>query len=90
VLVGLLYYRPLRAYVDAHGQLAQRSAAVHRLREEQVELERRLKTSSSPGMLEREARTLGYVRKGEHLIIVKDIPQWRKRNKQTAERGSGG
>lgn len=90
MLVGLLYYRPLRAYVDAHGQLAQRSAAVHRLREEQVELERRLKTSSSPGMLEREARTLGYVRKGEHLIIVKDIPQWRKRNKQTAERGSGG
>jgi hypothetical protein len=81
VLVGLLYYRPLRAYVDAHGQLSQRSAAVRRLHEEQAALQRRLKASASPAVLAREARVLGYVHKGEHLIIVKDIPQWRKRQR---------
>jgi hypothetical protein len=81
VLVALLYYRPLRAYVDAHGQLSQRSATVHRLREEQAALQRRLKESASPEELAREARVLGYVRKGEQLIIVKDIPQWRKRQR---------
>jgi cell division protein FtsB len=81
VLVGLLYYRPLRAYVDAHGQLSQRSATVHRLREEEAALQRRVKASSSPEVLAREARSLGYVHKGEHLIIVKDIPRWRKRQR---------
>jgi len=89
VLVGLLYYRPLRAYVDAHGQLSQRSAAVHRLLEEQTALRRRLKASASPEVLAREARVLGYVHKGEQLIIVKDIPQWRNRRRAgtTARRG---
>jgi hypothetical protein len=89
VLVGLLYYRPLRAYVDARGERSQRAAAVRRLREEQVALQRRLKASSSPQVLGREARVLGYVHKGEQLIIVKDIPQWRKRQRAgtTARRG---
>jgi cell division protein FtsB len=81
VLVALLYYRPLRAYLDAHGQLAQRAAAVHRLRDERATLQRRLKESSSPEALAREARTLGYVRTNEQLIIVKDIPQWRKQHR---------
>jgi hypothetical protein len=81
VLVGLLYYRPLRAYVDAHGQLSQRAHTVQRLRGEQASLQRRLKASASPEVLAREARVLGYVRKGEHLIIVKDIPQWRRRQR---------
>ncbi len=79
VLVALLYYRPLRAYVDARGQLADRAAAVRRLQAEQAALELRLKESSSLAVLAREARALGYVRKGEHLFIVKDVEQWRKR-----------
>jgi hypothetical protein len=83
VLVALLYYRPLRAYVDAHGELSQQRAVVHHLQEEKAILERRLGASTSPVTLAREARALGYVRPGEHLIIVKGITQWRKR-----ERGS--
>ena len=81
VLVALLYYRPLRAYVDARSQLGASQAAVRRLQEEQASLERRLKASSSLPVLAREARALGYVRKGEHLIIVKDIQQWRRRQR---------
>jgi cell division protein FtsB len=79
VLVGLLYYRPLRDYFDARSQRAARIAAVRRLQREQAALERRLRHASSLAALAAEARTLGYIRPGEHLFTVKDIPQWRRR-----------
>jgi len=79
VLVGLLYYRPLHDYLDAHSQRAERVAEVRRLQKEQASLERRLHRASSPTALDAAARTLGYVSPGEHLFIVKDIPQWRRR-----------
>lgn len=82
-LVALLYYRPLKAYVDAKGQLAQRSAAVQKLEVQKQRLQRQLGSSTSPATLEREARALGYVRPGEHLFIVKGINDWRKRTKQS-------
>ena len=81
VLVSLLYYRPLHAYLDARGQRAASAAAVQRLRDERNTLERRLKASSSLAYLTREARALGYIRKGEHLFIVKNIEQWRRRQR---------
>jgi cell division protein FtsB len=79
VLVGLLYYRPLHDYFDARSQRAVRLAAVRKLQQEQAGLERRLEHASSLAALAAAARTLGYVRPGEHLFIVKDIPQWRRR-----------
>jgi cell division protein FtsB len=78
-LVGLLYYRPLKAYVDARGELGQRSRAVHQLQRQKAQLERQLGSSQNIAVLAREARALGYVRPGEHLFIVKGIPQWRQR-----------
>jgi cell division protein FtsB len=79
VLVGLLYYRPLHDYMDARSQRAARVAAVRKLQRQQASLEKRLQHASSLTALAAEARTLGYVRPGEHLFIVKDIPQWRRR-----------
>jgi cell division protein FtsB len=79
VLVGLLYYRPLHDYVDARSQRAVRVTAVQNLRKQQAALEKRLRRASSDAALEAAARTLGYLRPGEHLFIVKDIPQWRRR-----------
>ncbi len=79
VLVGLLYYRPLHDYVEAHSQRAARVAAVRKLQKQQAALERRLRRASSLTVLASEARSLGYIRPGEHLFIVKDIPQWRRR-----------
>jgi cell division protein FtsB len=78
-LVALLYYQPLRAYVSAHSQQAAQAAAVRRLQEERNTLERRLKRSSSDAVLAAEARMLGYIRPGEHLFIVKNLPQWRRK-----------
>ncbi|HZD87746.1 MAG TPA: septum formation initiator family protein [Gaiellaceae bacterium] len=83
-LVALLYYRPLRAYVDARGQQAAQAAVVRRLQAEQHWLEQRLKRSSSLPVLAEKARSLGYVRPGEHLYIVKNLPKWRR--KQHASR----
>jgi cell division protein FtsB len=79
VLLGLLYYRPLHDYMDARSQRAVRVAAVRKLQRRQASLEKRLQHASSLTALAAEARTLGYVRPGEHLFIVKDIPQWRRR-----------
>ena len=78
VLVGLLYYRPLHDYVDARSEQTVRTAEVRKLQRQQASLELRLRHASSLAALAAAARTLGYVRPGEHLFIVKDIPQWRR------------
>ncbi len=90
VLVALLYYRPMRAYLDARGQRAQQAATVQRLLDERATLQRRVQASSSLPMLAREARALGFVRKGEHLFIVKNVHQWRKRQRVSNAPRSGG
>ena len=90
VLVGLLYYRPLHDYLGARSQRALRVAAVQKLQREQDALKRQVRRASSLVVLAREARTLGYVRPGEHLFIVKDIPQWRRRQHASSHAASGG
>jgi cell division protein FtsB len=90
VLVGLLYYRPLHDYLDARSQRAVRVEAVRKLQREQAVLEKRLQHASSLAALTAEARTLGYLRPGEHLFIVKDIPQWRRRQHASRHAASRG
>jgi cell division protein FtsB len=90
VLVGLLYYRPLHDYFDARSQQAAQLTAVQKLQREHAALEKRLRHASSDASLAAAARTLGYVLPGEHLFIVKDIPQWRRRqhaSRHAARRG---
>jgi cell division protein FtsB len=89
VLVALLYYRPIKAYIDAQGQLGQGKQIVQKLRAEKTRLERQLGSSNSLPTLAREARALGYVRPGERLYIAKGINQWRKlqRASMMAHRG---
>ena len=79
VIVALLYYRPLKAYVDAQSELGHRTQVVRQLQADKARLEHQLGASTSLATLSREARALGYVRPGEHLFIVKGIDQWRKR-----------
>ena len=79
VLVGLLYYRPLHDYFGSRAQRAARLAEVAKLQREQAILERRLRNASSAAALAAQERLLGYVRPGDHLFIVKNIPQWRHR-----------
>jgi hypothetical protein len=89
LLVALLYYRPLKAYLDARGELGQRKQVVQKLSLDRSRLEHRLGSSTSIATLAREARALGYVRPGEHLFIVKGINAWRKQQRASmmAHRG---
>jgi len=90
VLVGLLYYRPLHDYLQARAQRAVRVSAVQKLQRQQASLERRLHRAWSLPVLVREARALGYIRPGEHLFIVKDIPQWKRRQHAGSHAASSG
>jgi hypothetical protein len=83
VLVALLYYRPIKAYVDARSQLSQHRAIVQRMRTDRTRFERRLGSSNSLATLAREARALGYVRPNERLYIVKGINVWRKQQRSS-------
>ena len=77
VLVGLLYYRPVRTYFERRDAVAARQAQVAALAQRQASLERRLKYVESAAAVAREARRIGYVKPGEQLFIVKGIPAWR-------------
>ncbi len=78
VLLALLYYRPVRAYVETKRTVESRAAEVAALTARKRELERRLSEIRSGSTLVRGARRLGLVKPGERLFIVRGIPEWRR------------
>jgi cell division protein FtsB len=78
VLLGLLYYRPARAYVETKHTLEARTAEVRELAARKKDLEERLAQIRSGSTLVRGARRLGLVKPGERLFIVRGIPEWRR------------
>jgi cell division protein FtsB len=85
VLVGLLYARPLRSYLDTKHDLAKRATDVRTLKAERRALQHRLAESTSSEALTQQARQLGLVRPGERLYIVKGVSAWLRGT--TIERG---
>jgi cell division protein FtsB len=81
VVVALLYYRPLKSYVETRSSVEERQAEVRELRAKRDELARRLEEADTAEALERRARKLGLVKAGEQLFIVKGIEEWRRRAK---------
>src|SRR5260221_4222593 len=59
VLRALLYYRPMKAYMDARSELGHRSHVVHTLQAGKSRLHHPLGSSPSPPRLSRDARPLG-------------------------------
>jgi hypothetical protein len=78
VLIGLLYYRPIKAYLDARHSLATRTAEIRTLRSQQLSLQRRLTATRGGATLLANARRLGLVKPGERLFIVTGIGAWRR------------
>ncbi len=76
--VGLLYWKPLRSYVQTREVLDRREREVARLQEQKRRLEQRIATVGTHDALIREARRLGLVKPGERLFIVRGIATWRK------------
>ena len=79
VIVALLYYRPLKSYLETRASLQQRQAEVQDLRAKRDDLARRLEDADTPEALARRARKLGLVKPGEQLFIVKGIEDWKRR-----------
>ncbi len=90
LVVGLLYYRPLKSYLDTKASLEERAAQVRSIRAERDELARQVAESDTPEALARRARRLGLVKPGERLFIVKGIDEWRARQKPITRIGDGG
>jgi cell division protein FtsB len=86
-LIALLYYRPLRTYVETHRALVRRDAGVHALRRERLALERKLAETRTDSALVREARRLGFVKPGERLFIVKGIEAWERAQRTIRRHG---
>ncbi len=78
LLLALLYYRPVRAYVETKRTLQARTAEVATLTARKRALEERLSEIRSGATLVRGARRLGLVKPGERLFIVRGIPAWRR------------
>jgi hypothetical protein len=78
--IGLLYWKPLRSYVQTREVLNRREREVTRLREQKRRLEQRIATVGTEDALIREARRLGLVKPGERLFIVRGISGWRKKH----------
>jgi cell division protein FtsB len=70
VIIAFAYVSPLRAYLDARREVAERKAELAVLERDQAKLERRLTASGTDRFVEQEARRLGLVRPGERLFIV--------------------
>jgi cell division protein FtsB len=80
VLIGLLYWQPLRTYQHTRAVLQRREAEVSRLQVQKRQLQTRIATVGSGDALVREARRLGLVKPGERLFIVRGIAAWRRKH----------
>jgi cell division protein FtsB len=78
-VVALLYYRPLKSYVETRISVHQRQEEVRQLHAKRNRLAKRLEEAETPEALERRARKLGLVKPGEQLFIVKGIDEWRRK-----------
>ena len=77
MLVGVLYWKPIRSYEHTRAVLSRRQAQVARLEVQQRQLKARIATVGTGPELVREARRLGFVKPGEQLFIVRGIAAWR-------------
>jgi cell division protein FtsB len=78
-VVALLYYRPLKSYVETRTSVQEGQTEVRDLRAKRSRLARRLEEADTPEALARRARKLGLVKPGEQLFIVKGIDEWRRK-----------
>ncbi len=83
MVVAYLYYRPIASWLHTRDALARRSEEVAALERKRASLERALARATTIGALTRQARTMGLVRPGEQLYIVKGIDAWRKAHRRS-------
>ena len=73
--IVLLYIPPFMHWMEQRGTAAHGRAELEDLRREHDRLETRLRQLQGPGAIEREARRLGMVRRGERPYVVLGAPE---------------
>ena len=69
-VILLLYIRPVAHWVQQRSTAAHSRQDLQQLQQENDRLERRLRSLSGPGAIDRGARSLGMVKPGERAYVI--------------------
>jgi cell division protein FtsB len=73
-VIMLLYVSPTRHWIEQSKTAGEQNAELRKLLDKNRELKQRVRALKSPGALEREARRLGMVRRGERAYVIENLP----------------
>lgn len=73
-VILLLYVSPTKHWIEQSRTRSAQKAELTRLSVENARLERKLRGLRGPAALEREARRLGMVRRGERSYVIRNPP----------------
>jgi cell division protein FtsB len=77
-VILLLYVSPVRNWITQSGTAEQHQRELRALEREHTELERRVRELRRPDAVEREARRLGMIKKGERAYVIENVPAERR------------
>jgi cell division protein FtsB len=73
-VIMVLYISPARHWIEQSRTAGEQNGELHELVAKNRELKRRVRELRTPGALEREARRLGLVRRGERAYVIENLP----------------
>jgi cell division protein FtsB len=74
-VIVLLYVSPAKHWIEQSRTAGEHRAELQALEREHATLERRIRALRRPDALERQARRLGMVRRGERSFVVENLPR---------------
>jgi cell division protein FtsB len=74
-VILLLYVSPAKHWIEQSGTLSHQRAELSELNRDNARLKRRVRELRDPGALEREARRLGMVKRGERSFVIQNPPK---------------
>ena len=74
-VILLLYLSPTKHWIEQSGTRSAQRTELKQLSAENATLERKVRALRDPGTLEREARRLGMVRRGERSYVIENPPR---------------
>lgn len=73
-VIMVLYISPARHWIEQSRTAGEQHGELRELVAKNRQLKRRVRELRTPGALEREARRLGMVRRGERAYVIENLP----------------
>jgi cell division protein FtsB len=73
-VIMVLYISPARHWIEQSRTAGEQNGELRELVAKNRQLKRRVRELRTPGALEREARRLGMVRRGERAYVIENLP----------------